>query len=100
MFYTNFTSIKAKAKKKDTPVSGIVKSVFTCASMFSTTVVCSRCHHPHITNEETEAVSKEHRFEHEHCSSQTTPAEQPSIECQQSGTSPRSSWCNRLKNLK
>lgn len=79
MFYTNFTSIKAKAKKKDTPVSGIVQSVFTCAGMFSTTVVCSRCHHPHITNEETEAVSKEHRFEHEHCSSQTTPAEQPSM---------------------
>lgn len=30
-------------------------------------------------NEETEAVSKEHRFEHEHCSSQTTPTEQPSM---------------------
>lgn len=78
MFYTNFTSIKAKAKKK-TLVSGIVKSVLTCADTFSTTVVCGRCHRPHITNEETEAVSKEHRFEHEHCSSQTTPAEQPSM---------------------
>lgn len=78
MFYTNFTSIKAKAKK-DTLVSGIVKSIFTLAGMFSTTVMCSRYHHPHITNEETEAVSKEHRFEHEHCSSQTTPGEQPSL---------------------
>ena len=59
-----------------------------------------RCGDGGCDHEETEAVSKEHRFEHEHCSSQTTPAEQPSIECQQSGTSPRSSWCNRLKNLK
>ena len=66
-------------QKKKTLVSGIVKSVFTCADTFSTTVVCGRCHRPHITNEETEAVSKEHRFEHEHCSSQTTPAEQPSM---------------------